>query len=129
MIQALATGCILIAAGWLAFAAGVMALAPSLAQRTLASMGSSAAIHFGEHLARAAVGIAMILRAELSKAPLFFEWGGWFVIASSILIMIAPRRWHHNYARWWAERIPPIAYRLFALPTLLFASWLAYAAL
>ena len=129
MIQALATGCIVIAAGWLAFAAGVMAFAPALAQRTLASMASTALVHFGEHAARALVGIALVIRADFSKAPLFFEWGGWFIIASSVLIMIAPKRWHRNYALWWAERIPLIAYRLFALPTMLFASWLAYAAL
>lgn len=129
MIQALATGCILIAAGWLAFAAGVMAFAPALAQRALAAMASTPTIHFGEHIVRALVGVAMVIRADFSKAPLFFEWGGWFIIASSILIMLAPRRWHHSYAQWWAERIPPIAYRLLALPTLFFAGWFAYASL
>ncbi|ALE17585.1 hypothetical protein AMC99_02310 [Altererythrobacter epoxidivorans] len=129
MIQLAAQGAILIAAGWLVFAALVMTASPETARRSLAAMGSTPAIQFGEHIPRAIVGIALILRAAQSKAPLLFEIGGWFILASSILILLAPRKWHNAYAVWWAERIPAIAFRLLSLPTIGAAAWLAWACL
>lgn len=71
----------------------------------------------------------MIIRASNAKAPALFEIAGWFVLLSSILIMIAPRGWHHAYAKWWADRIPLWAYRLISLPTLFFAGLIAYLSL
>ncbi|QZH75951.1 MAG: hypothetical protein JY451_05075 [Erythrobacter sp.] len=128
MIQPLALGAILIAALWLGLVAVIMALSPQVAVRSLAAMGSTRAIHFGEHVPRALVGAAMILRAVESKAPLLFELGGWFLVASSIVIMVAPRQWHNHYSAWWAERIPPWVFRALALPTLLLGGGLAYLA-
>lgn len=119
----------MIAAGWLAFTGAVMAFAPEAARKALAGMGSTPAIQFGEHIPRALVGLALVVRAAHSKAPLLFEVGGWFILASSIAIMLAPRRWHNAYAVWWAQRIPAFAFRLLALPTVLVAAWLAWACL
>lgn len=129
MIQLLAQGCILIAAGWLAWVALISLVTPQVARRGLASMGSTPTIQFAEHIPRAAIGIAIIVRAAESKAPIAFTVGGWFLIATSIAIMLAPREWHHAYAKWWAERIPLWFYRLAALPTIAFAGLLAYACL
>lgn len=128
MIQSLALGAILLAASWLGLATAVMAFAPQRAIRSLAAMGSTQAIHFGEHIPRALVGIALVLRAGEAKAPLLFEIGGWFLLASSIVIMIAPRRWHSGYSAWWAARIPLWVFRALALPTLLLGGGLAYLA-
>lgn len=129
MIQFLATGCIVLAAGWLAFVGLVCLIAPDAARRGLSRFGSTPAIQFGEHIPRAVVGVAFVLRASEAKTPLLFEWGGWFLLASSIAIMLAPRSWHHRYAQWWAERIPLWFYRIAALPTLFAAAAIAYAAL
>lgn len=128
MIQPLALGAILIAALWLGLVAVVMAFDPQRAVRALAAMGSTGAIHFGEHIPRALIGIALVVRAAQSKAPLLFEAGGWFLLASSIIIMIAPRGWHSFYSAWWAERIRPWIFRALALPTLLLGGGLAYLA-
>jgi hypothetical protein len=128
VIQPLALGAILIAALWLGLAAMVMALDPQRAVRSLAAMGSTKAIHFGEHVLRALVGIALVVRAAQSKAPLLFEMGGWFLLASSIIIMVAPRGWHSFYSGWWAERIRPWLFRALAPPTLLLGGGLAYLA-
>ncbi|MFL0354930.1 hypothetical protein ACI5KX_00505 [Erythrobacter sp. GH1-10] len=129
MIQLLAQGCILIAAGWLAWVSIVCLVAPQVARNALARFGSTAAMQFGEHIPRAVVGIALIVRAAESKAPAVFAVGGWFLLATSIAIMLAPRRWHHAYAEWWAERIPLWFYRIAAPPTVAFAGMLAYATL
>jgi hypothetical protein len=129
VIQTLALGVILLAAIWLALVGLVMAFAPQRAVRALAAMGSTRAIHFGEHIARATVGIALVLRAGQSSVPLLFTITGWFLLASSIVIMIAPRAWHHRFAAWWAARIPPRVFRALALPTLLLGGGLAWLAL
>lgn len=129
MIHLLAQGCILIAAGWLVCVSLIALAAPETARRGLASMGSTAAIQFGEHIPRAVVGIAFVVRAAESKAPLLFSAGGWFLLVTSIAIMLAPRHWHAQYARWWAERIPRWGFRMAALAALPAAAAIAYAAL
>lgn len=127
-MQGLVTAILLIAAGWLAFAGLVMAIRPHMAKAALAAMGSNAAIHLGEHALRALVGLSMIIRAPESQCAPCFYWSGWFILASSIAIALAPRRWHHAYAGWWANRIPLRAYRLLAPISLIAAMALAYGA-
>ena len=129
MIQLLALGCILLAAGWLAFVALICLFAPARARAGLASMGSNATIQFGEHIPRAIVGIAFVARAAESKVPMVFSIFGWFLLASSLMIMLAPRAWHQAYARWWAERIALSFYRVAAIPTLFVAAAIVYAAM
>lgn len=129
MIALAALAVVLLGAAWLVFVAAVCAMRPDAARDGLARMGANWRMQFGEHVPRAVVGAALILRAAHSKAPLLFEVGGWFILASSILILLLPMRWHHAYAVWWADRIPLSVYRLFALPTAAAGAMLAYAAL
>lgn len=117
---------VLAGAGWLAFVSQVCLFRPERAQQSLASMGSNWRWQLGEHVPRAIVGLAMVLRAPLSKAPELLTIGGWFLVATSILILLVPMRWHNHYAVWWSQRIPLVAYRLLSLPTLALAVLLAY---
>ncbi|UIP07552.1 hypothetical protein LY632_03895 [Erythrobacter sp. SDW2] len=126
MIGTAALLVVLTGAAWLALVALVCLARPHRAREGLASMGSNWRWQLGEHVPRAIVGLAMVLRAPLAKAPHLLEIGGWFLVASSILILAVPMRWHNRYAVWWAERIPLAAYRLLALPTLAMAVLLAY---
>ena len=126
--QAVALPVLFLAAVWLVFVAATCALAPERARSALAALGSTRAIQLGEHIPRAIVGIAMVLRAPLSKYPAPFEFAGWFILASSIAILLAPMRWHNAYAVWWAERIPLAVYRYLCLPTLAMAALLTYVA-
>jgi hypothetical protein len=126
MIEAAVLLVVLAGAAWLALVAQVCLIRPERARQSLASMGSNWRWQLGEHIPRAIVGLAMVLRAPQSKAAQLFEIGGWFLVASSILILAVPTRWHNRYAVWWAERIPLVAYRLLALPTLALAVLLAY---
>ena len=128
LLQLPALGILLAAAGWLALVSLVMAFRPHLARRVLGAMGSTAEIHFGEHILRAIVGLALIVRASHSQIEFAFFWGGWFVLLSSILIMAVPRGLHHLYAQWWAERIPITAYPILAPFSLAGAGALAFCA-
>ena len=129
MIAAAALAALLAAAGWLAFVGVVCLLRADFARAALSRMGSTWPIHLGEHALRALFGMALVLRADASKAPGLFIAGGWFVIATSVLIVLAPRRWHHAFALWWADRIPGQAWRWIGLASLAFSGLLAWAAL
>ena len=129
ILQLLALVVIFAAVGWLAFVAKVCLVRPESARAGLAAMGSTPAIQFGEHALRGLAGLAMVLRAEVSKAPLAFEAIGWFVVATSLLIVLLPRRWHHAYAVFWADRIPGWAFRIASIPTMIGAVLLGFAAL
>lgn len=101
-----------IAAGlWLMLVAGWMAIRPAACRAILAKMGSTPLIHYGEHGVRALAGLCLIGAADASNAPLILTVAGGFIVVSSIVIALAPRRWHAAYAGWWAERLPLVAYQ------------------
>ena len=129
MIQAAALVAIWAGAAWLAFVAAVMVAAPERARAALAAMGGTVAINLAEHIPRALVGAAMVLRAPQAAWPGVFTVAGWFVIASSAAILAMPLRWHNGYARWWAARLPVTAIRILAIPALALAAVLAYGAM
>ncbi len=129
LLASAALAVVLAAAAWLVFVGLVCAFRPDLALAQLGRMGGSWAIQIGEHALRGAAGAALILRADHSKAPEIFSFGGWFVLLSSLAILILPRAWHHAYSRYWAQKLPPVAVRIMAIPTFAAAGWLAYAAL
>lgn len=96
-----------VAFGLFLILAGVWMLTrPTACRAILAKMGSTPLIHYGEHAVRALVGFCLIGAAEASKAPLILTVAGAFIVVSSIVIALAPRRWHAAYAAWWAERLP-----------------------
>lgn len=123
-----ALAAVLASAAWLFLVGTVCAVRPDLALAQLGRMGGSWTIQIGEHALRGAAGAALILRAEHSKAPEIFTVGGWFVVLSSLAILILPRAWHQTYSRYWARKLPSGAVRIMAIPTFAAAGWLAYAA-
>ncbi len=73
-------------------------------------------------------GVALIVRAPASKLPLVFEVAGWLLVATSLLIMVVPIRWHGAYGRWWVGRIPPLAIRVLSPVPMMAGAGLIYAA-
>lgn len=109
-----------ISAQWLAVAAGIwliglgafMLVRPKTALAALGRMGGSAAIHIGEMAVRIIVGGALVIAADASRYPAIITVLGGFLIASAVVLLILPRRWHAAYSTWWAGRIPEAAVRL-----------------
>ncbi len=116
-------------AAWLVFVAGLAAIAPERARTGLAAMGSTVALNWAEHAPRALVGAAMVVRAPEAVWPDAFAIAGWFIVASSAVILSVPLRWHNGYARWWAARMPAMLIRFLAIPALALAALLAYGAM
>ncbi len=128
VIQTIAFAIVIAAAAWLAFVGLVCAVRPKFALAQLGKMGSNWPIQIGEHGLRGLAGAALILRADHTKAPEIFTVAGWFVLLTSIAILILPRHWHHGYAQWWAGHLPAGLVRWMAAPSLLAAGLVIYAA-
>ena len=107
--------CVLaLASLWLICVAVLMLLAPTRALNILRATASSRRVNNVEQGLRLLAGTALIVRAPAAKSPLVFEIGGWFVVASSIALLVMPLRWHSAYARWWADRLRPWSVRTMA---------------
>jgi hypothetical protein len=119
---------------WLVGVASLMALRPRLCLRLLEKMSahlksSNWRLQFVEQGLRILAGTALIVRAPATKVPLAFEIAGWLLVLSSLLIIVAPIRWHGAYGTWWTKRLTATVIRiLFPFPAMLGAG-LIYAAL
>ena len=111
----------------------LMALRPSYCLYLFEKMSanlerSNWRLQFTEQGLRVLAGVALIVRAPASKLPLVFEVAGWLLVATSLLIMVVPIRWHGAYGRWWVGRIPPLAIRVLSPVPMMAGAGLIYAA-
>jgi len=86
-------------------------------------------LQFTEQGLRLLAGVALIVRAPASKLPPVFEVAGWLLVATSLLIMIAPIRWHGVYGSWWVKRLTPLLIRILSPVAAAAGAGLIYAAL
>ena len=119
-----------IAAGlWLISAGAFMALQPEKALRVLRLTASTRTINNVEQGLRLLAGLALLLRSPASKLPQPFEVAGWFIILSSLVLLILPLNWHSAYAVWWADHLSSATVRLVAPLSALAGIGLIYAAI
>ncbi len=107
----------------------VMLVAPALAWRILSKAGSTPLINYGELILRMIPAAGLILCAPQSGFPQVFEWLGWFMLGTSVVLILLPRRWHHAYARRCAALLPPPTLRLMAPLSFAFGGFILYAVL
>ena len=62
------------------------------------------------------------------QLPLVFEVAGWLLVVTSLLIMVAPIRWHGAYGRWLLGRIAPLAIRVLSPVPMMAGAGLIYSA-
>lgn len=127
-MQTIAWIVLLAAAGWLMWAGVIMAFRPLYALHLLSRTATTWRINAIEQVPRLITGAAMIARAEISRFPSFFEMGGLFIVASSVVLLIIPLRWHNGYAVFWARRIPSGGVRMVAPLSILSGVALIWAA-
>ena len=101
-----------------------MGFKPNGALVLLRKMGSTPQIHFGELSLRFLVGLGIYRFSEQTPHIRAFQIAGVFLMVTSIIIMCVPHKFHHAYARWWAEKIPPLAVRFLGLVPVIFGVWL-----
>jgi len=111
------------------FAGFIMLLNPEKARRIVSRAGSTIFINYAELILRMSAGIALILSAENSKSEFLFQILGWFITVSSVIIMIVPRKLHHQYSVKSAKIIKPNYFRIISPFSFLFGGFLIYAVL
>jgi len=114
---------------WLICVGAFMVLLPDSSLRVLRLTASTRTVNNSEQGLRLLVGLALVLRSPVSKLPELFEIAGWFIIVSSLVLLVLPLRWHSAYAIWWADRFKPTTVRLIAPMSALAGIGLIYAAL
>jgi beta-lactamase regulating signal transducer with metallopeptidase domain len=126
---------VVVAAGlWLVGVAVLMALRPAYCLRLGSRMStelerSNWRVQLIEQGLRILAGVALVLRAPASKLPPVFDVAGWLLVAVSVVILLAPIRYHGKYGTFWMERLTPSVIRaLFPVPAVVGAG-LIYAAI
>ncbi len=119
----LAFGLFIIGVGFL------MLFDPIRAREILRKAGSTPLINYGELLLRMIPAAGLILSAPVSKYPPFFELLGWFMIGTSVFLILLPRKYHHAYALKSAEILTPVRLRAISPLSFIFGGVLFYAIL
>jgi hypothetical protein len=126
---------VVIAAGlWLAGVGALMAFRPGYAlalmeRMTVSLEASNWRLNVVEQGLRILAGAALVVRAPASKLPLVFEIAGWVLVATSLLVILAPVRWHGAYGRGLLNRLSPPVVRVLSPVPVLAGAGLIYAAL
>jgi hypothetical protein len=133
-LQVIALIVVAAASLWLVGVAFLMAMRPRyclhLLERMTANLErSNWRLQFTEQGLRVLAGVALILRAPASKLPLVFDVAGWLLVATSMLIMVAPIRWHGAYGALWVKRLTPLILRILSPVPAAAGVGLIYAAL
>ncbi len=100
----------------------LMLIAPAKARATLQKAGSTNFINYAEITLRMIPAIAMILYADYSRFPEVFRTFGWFMLATSLVLYIVPRRMHHNFSLACANILKPQYFRLLSPFAILFGT-------
>jgi hypothetical protein len=80
---------------------GVLALArPEIVKVFLRAHAGSRSAHFAELAIRILVGIAFLASSARLMLPALFDWFGWTLIATSILLLVLPWHLHRRFAGW-----------------------------
>lgn len=119
-MQSIALGIVVASGLWLIGIAALMALHPRHGLHLLERMAdrlraSDWRLNLIEQGLRVIAGFALLARAPLSKLPWLFEGAGWLLVATSLLILVLPLRWHGAYGGWLSGWLTPVMLRLLAL--------------
>lgn len=113
---------------WLVGVGMLMAFRPQRFLHFLGKTASTRRINNTEQGLRLLVGVALVVQEGSSKLPMLFAISGWFIVASSVVLLIIPLRWHAGYAIWWAARMRPWMVRAIAPASAAFGAGLLYLA-
>ena len=104
-----------------------MLFQPQKVRSLLRKAGSTALINYAELSIRMIPGIAFVIYAENSKFPFSFQIVGWFIIISSAVLMIIPRKLHHKFSVVSAEILKPTYFQLISPVAFLIGALIIYA--
>jgi hypothetical protein len=104
----------------------LMLVAPKKARETLRKAGSTNFINYGEITLRMIPAIALIVYADYSRYPDVFKIFGWFMLGTSVILYVVPRRLHHAYSLKSADMLKPLYFQLISPFAFIFGSAIIY---
>jgi len=108
------------------FVGFIMLLAPKKASAILRKAGSNNFINYAEITIRLIPAAALILYADFAKFPEAFKILGWFMIITSFVLYIVPRKTHHNFSMKSADMLKPIYFQLISPFAFLFGGFIIF---
>jgi len=128
MLKAIPLILVLFAGLFLLLLAGAAFVAPDRARRFLFQFASTARAHFWELGLRALAGAAFVLQAPAMRYPTLFTTFGWLLVGTTLVLLVAPWRWHHAFAQ---RTLPPVTKQMLplGLVSLALGATICYAAL
>ncbi|MDB2438472.1 hypothetical protein N9W89_07125 [Hellea sp.] len=99
---------------WLIAVSIIILLYPQKALSALRKFASTNLINYSELILRFIVGLGLFGHAPNTVFEMEFKIAGGFLAMTAIILILIPRRWHHNYALWWADRLKSWQIRLCA---------------
>ena len=103
-----------------------MFVSPRTAIQYLSKGASTNFINYLELTSRGIWGIAIVLYAESSKFPEFFQIFGMFVVITTAILLSIPRKWHAWYAVWCSNKLTALYIRIVSPFSLAFGIFLIY---
>ena len=107
----------------------LMLIKPGKAREYLRKAGSTNLINYTEITIRMIPAAGLVLYAEYSKFPEIFKYLGWFMILTSLVLYVVPRRLHQRYALKCADILTPVLIKIISPFSIFFGSAVIYAVL
>lgn len=106
-----------------------MLFAPAKAREILMKAGSTNLINYTEITLRLIPAIGLILYADYSLYPYVFKILGWFMLGTSLILYVVPRKLHHNYSLKSAEILKPLYFQVLSPLAFAFGAAIIYCVL
>jgi len=126
MITTISKWTVLLFGAFIIFVGFIMLFTPKKARATLRKAGSTNFINYMEITIRMIPAVAMILYADFCKYPEVFKFFGWFMLITSLILYIVPRKTHHNFSLKSAEILKPIYFQLISPFSFLFGGLIIF---
>lgn len=126
MITTLSKWTVVLFGVFIMFVGFLMLIAPKKARATLRNAGSTNFINYAEITIRLIPAIALVLYADFSKIPIAFKAFGWFMLITSFVLYLVPRKTHHRFSMKSADVLKPLYFQLISPFALLFGGLIIY---
>ncbi len=78
-----------------------------MALNALRRFASTNLINYTELGLRLIAGLGLVGLAQYTDYAQILRISGGFLAATAIILMLIPRKWHHAYAVYWADKLKP----------------------
>jgi len=92
---------------WMIGVSVLILIKPKMMLGALSKMASTNLINYTELGLRFLVGLGVIGLAPFTDYTKWLQIFGGFLVVTAIILMLIPRRLHHAYALWWANKFKP----------------------